>query len=120
MASLDTFDAVQPICLLLQHLQQGDRHKAMEQLVVLVLELSIAPEPLCAPGLQTISREAVKAALRELTGVVDRRRDAAARPAAEGPHSAAPVIEHNTAHLEAVADALAALCEHGGFLVVQD
>jgi len=72
------------------------------------------------PGLQVVSQEAVKAVIRELNGVISRQRDVAARLAAENPHSVAPVIEHNTAQLEAVADALAALCDHGGFLVVQD
>ena len=120
MASLDTFDATQPIHLLLGHLEQGDRQKAMEQLVVLGLELGMASEPLRAPGLQTVSQEALRAAIQELSGVISQRRDIAARMAAEDPHSAAPVVEHNTAQLEAVADALAALCEHRGFLVVQD
>ncbi len=92
----------------------------MEQLVVLGAQLSLAPEPLTAPGLQTISLEAVKAVIRELSRLIARQREIAARMAAEDPHSVAPVIEHNTAQLEAMADALVALCEHGGFLVVQD
>ena len=119
MASLGTFDATQPIHLLLQYLRQGDRQKAMEQLVVLGLELGMASEPLRAPGLQRVSLEAATAVVQEL-GVIGQRRDIAARLAAEGPHSAAPVIEHNISQLEAMADALAALCEHRGFLVVQD
>ena len=120
MTSLDGFDAARSIHLLLQHLQQGDRQKAIEQLVVLGLEFSISAGPLSAPGLQAIPQEAARAAVRELNGVIARQRDVAARLAAEDPHSVAPVIEHNTIQLEAVADAFVALCEHGGFLVVQD
>ena len=120
MASLDTFDAAQPTLLFLKHLQRGDRHKAMEQLVLLGLELGVASEPLSLPGLQVVSREAVKASIRELTGLIGRQRDIAARLAAADPHSVAPVTEHDADLLEAMAVALVALCEHRGFLVVQD
>ncbi len=120
MTAHDQPDAAQKIRVLIQSLQQDDRLRAMEQLVVLSLQLGATSEPLSAPGLQTVSQEAVKAVIRELNGVIGRQRDVAARLAAENPHSVAPVIEHNTAQLEAVADALVALCEHGGFLVVQD
>jgi hypothetical protein len=120
MTTHDQPDTAQKIRVLIQSLQQDDRLRAMEQLVVLSLQLGATSGPLSAPGLQTISQEAVKAAIRELNGVIGRQRDVAARLAAENPHSVAPVIEHNTAQLEAVADALVALCEHGGFLMVQD
>jgi len=120
MTAHDQPDAAQKIRVLIQSLQQDDRLRAMEQLVVLSLQLGAASEPLSAPGLQTVSQEAVKAVIRELNGVISRQRDVAARLAAENPHSVAPVIEHNTAQLEAMTDALVALCEHGGFLVVRD
>ncbi len=120
MTAHDQPDAAQKIRVLIQSLQQDDRLKAMEQLMVLSLQLGATSEPFFVPGLQTVSQEAVKAVIRELSGVIGRQRDVAARLAAENPHSVAPVIEHNTAQLEAVADALAALCKHGGFLSVQD
>ncbi len=120
MAAPDTSGATQKIRLLIQSLQQDNRPKAIEQLVMLGLQLSTASKPLSAPGLQTVSQEAVKATIRELSEVIDRQREIAGRMAAENPHSIVRVIEHNTAQLEAVADALAALCEYGGFLVVQD
>lgn len=120
MASLDTFDATQSTLLFLKHLQRGDRHKAIEQLVLLGLELSVASEPLSLPGLQVVSQEAVKTSIRELTGLIGKRRDIAACLAATDPHSVAPVTEHDTALLEAMAIALVALCEHRGFLVMQD
>ena len=120
MVSLDTFDAAQSTLLFLKHLQRGDRHKAMEQLVLLGLELSVASEPLPLPGLQVVSQEAVKTSIRELTGLIGKQRDIAAGLAAADPHSVALVTKHDTALLEAMAIALAALCEHRGFLVMQD
>ncbi len=113
-------DAAQKIHALIQSLQQDDRLGAMEQLVVLSLQLGTPSGPLSAPGLQTIPQETVKAVVRELNGVIERQRDIAIRLAAEDPHSVAPVIEHNTAQLQAMTNALVALCEHRGVLVVQD
>jgi hypothetical protein len=120
MTAHDQPDAAQKIRALIQSLQQDDRLRAIEQLVVLSLQLGAAPKPLSAPGLQAVSQEAVKTVIRKLNEVVGRQRNAAARLAAKNPQSVAPVIEHNTAQLEAVVDALVALCEHGGVLVVQD
>lgn len=91
MTAHDQPDAAQKIRVLIQSLQQDDRLRAMEQLVVLSLQLGAASEPLSAPGLQTVSQEAVKAVIRELNGVISRQRDVAARLAAENPHSVAPV-----------------------------
>ncbi len=113
-------DAAQKIRALIQSLQQDDRLGAMEQLVVLSLQLGATSAPLSGPGLQTISQEAAKAVVRELNGVISRQRDVATRLAAEDPHSVAPVIEHNTDQLQAMVDALVDLCEHQGFLMVQD
>ena len=113
-------DAAQKIRALIHSLQQDDRLGAMEQLVMLSLQLGASSGSLSDPGLQTIPREAVKAVVRELNGVIGRQRDVAMRLATDAPNSVAPVIEHNTAQLQAMADALVALCEHGGVLVVQD
>ena len=120
MTEHDQPDAARNIRALIHALQQNDRLAAMEQLVVLSLQLGATSGPLPAPGLQTIPQEAIKAVVRELNGVISRQRDIAIRLTAESPHSVAPVIEHNTAQLEAMADALVALCEHRGVLVLQD
>ncbi len=76
-------DAAQKIHALIQSLQQDDRLGAMEQLVVLSLQLGTPSGPLSAPGLQTIPQETVKAVVRELNGVIERQRDIAIRLAAE-------------------------------------
>ena len=120
MTAHDQPDAARNIRALIQSLQQDDRLRAMEQLLVLGLQLGATSGPLSAPALQMIPQGAVEAVVRELNGVIERQRDFATRLAAENPHSVAPVIEHNTAQLEAMANALVALCEHRGVLVVQD
>ena len=120
MTEHDQPDAAQKIRALIHALQQNDRLGAMEQLVVLSLQLGATSGPLSVPSLQTIPEGAVKAVVRELNGVIARQRDVATRLAAEDPHSVAPVIEHNTDQLQAMVDALVALCEHRGVLVVQD
>ncbi len=120
MALLDTLETARRIHLFIQALQRDDRTEAMEQLLVLGMQLGAASDPLSAPTLRTISQEAANAVVRELNGVIGRQRDVAARMAMETSHSVAPVIQHNTTQLEAVSDALAALCEERGFLMVQN
>ncbi len=68
MAAHTQPDAAQKIRALIQSLQRDDRLGAMEQLVVLSLQLGATSEPLSGPGLQTISQEAAKAVVRELNG----------------------------------------------------
>ncbi len=120
MTENDQSDAAQTIRTLIQSLQQDDRLRAMEQLLALSLHLGATSKPLSAPGLQAVSQEAVKAVIQGLNGLIDHQREAAKHLSAENPQSVAPVIEHNTAQLEAMVGALVALGEHGGILVMQD